>query len=643
MKLLSAIRCPLSVVLCLAVLGLIRGETPRKQRTTDNGQRTSEDVQDVVFLADSRPVLIRLHLRLDGKPYLKAWNAFMDELFALLDKNKDGVLNKDEAAKAPPPSAIFNSNANGFFAFGKPGGGGAGDMDADGDGKVSRAELADYYRKNGGAPFQLIGGNGGADSVWATRAFLDVTGLPGGSSGSADALNKALLALLDTDKDGKLSRKELAAAPARLLKKDANDDEMVTSAELLGQASPAQGGYRLLVSGSVAVPLTADSPFVTVTPGVSARALAKRLRDKYGPKGKGGRLGRKELGLDAATFKLLDADEDGQLDAEELARFTQRPPDVELTVRLGKDGGVGVTEVKGRPLPAGIKVKVEKAPAVGGMPLPAPPFKLKLKGYKAAPPADHVGGRPRDMVTLAVGNTHVELRLASGNAGGITYFPDTEQFYKMQFSAIDKDNNGYLDANEARRSFFGSLFKLMDADGDGKLYLKEVLAYVRMQKVLKEKASACCLTLSVSDQGRGLFDLLDTNGDGRLSVREMRNAIKLIDRLDRNGDGKIDRGEIPRRYALDARRGPADGGSQVFAITTAFGAPSRPSAPQPQKGPLWFRKMDRNGDGDVSRKEWLGSEELFKKIDTDGDGLVSLEEATKADALTAQAEEVMVP
>jgi hypothetical protein len=42
--------------------------------------------------------------------------------------------------------------------------------------------------------------------------------------------------------------------------------------------------------------------------------------------------------------------------------------------------------------------------------------------------------------------------------------------------------------------------------------------------------------------------------------------------------------------------------------------------------------MDRNGDGDVSKREWLGSMEDFKKIDTDGDGLISVEEAEKADA-----------
>src|SRR6185437_4376532 len=42
---------------------------------------------------------------------------------------------------------------------------------------------------------------------------------------------------------------------------------------------------------------------------------------------------------------------------------------------------------------------------------------------------------------------------------------------------------------------------------------------------------------------------------------------------------------------------------------------------------LWFSKMDRNRDGDLSPREFLGTVEDFRKLDTDGDGLISVEEA----------------
>jgi hypothetical protein len=46
---------------------------------------------------------------------------------------------------------------------------------------------------------------------------------------------------------------------------------------------------------------------------------------------------------------------------------------------------------------------------------------------------------------------------------------------------------------------------------------------------------------------------------------------------------------------------------------------------------VWFKKMDRNRDGDVSRREFLGTDEQFRQLDTDGDGLVSVEEAEAFD------------
>jgi hypothetical protein len=48
------------------------------------------------------------------------------------------------------------------------------------------------------------------------------------------------------------------------------------------------------------------------------------------------------------------------------------------------------------------------------------------------------------------------------------------------------------------------------------------------------------------------------------------------------------------------------------------------------RGPDWFRALDRNGDGYVSRDEFLGTKEAFDKLDRDGDGLISPEEAEAA-------------
>jgi hypothetical protein len=54
----------------------------------------------------------------------------------------------------------------------------------------------------------------------------------------------------------------------------------------------------------------------------------------------------------------------------------------------------------------------------------------------------------------------------------------------------------------------------------------------------------------------------------------------------------------------------------------AEGDPNRPD---------WFRNMDRDTDGRVSRKEFVGTDEQFKRIDADRDQFISPAEARAAD------------
>jgi Ca2+-binding EF-hand superfamily protein len=601
--------------LCLTVAGLAAcwaasssAETPQKE----------SEAQDLVHFAEARPILFRLHITVDGRPLSAAWEDYVTRVFKYLDTNGDGVLEKIEVQRLSSPGVLFGSNyGNGMATLSQ--------LDANSDGKVTREELATYFRRVGATPFQ-VPESGRQDSasaqyrlalIAAERELL-LAQMGGRGVANSDSVNDALFKLLDTNGDGKLSKEELAAAPAVLMKRDRNDDEIVTPDEIaqgtvvggdqyavaLAQARLARALYeQSRVQGG------GNGPFWLLHPGASKSDLARRLQQLYGKGNKSGqpmqtKVTQKDLGLDQAAFALLDMDGDGSLDTEELSRFAQRPPDLELQVDLGQKGKVELVK-RGAPLEANVRAGKEGV------------LMLEMNGTRL------------DLKALVVAK--VDAAQASKQ--------EREQ-YLQAFKEADRDNNGYLDMGEAMRSpLYRNLFKAMDRDGDGMLFSKEVLAYLDTFQELQAAARQSCATVGITSEGKGLFELIDTNGDGRLSVRELRNAVKLLADLDRDGDDAISRIEIPRCSQATFRMGPASANtrSNRYTATVAFGGGSglnrartpQPAAPPP--GPEWFRKMDRNGDGDVSRREFLGTDEQFRAIDSDGDGLISIQEAEAFD------------
>jgi Ca2+-binding EF-hand superfamily protein len=573
----------LAALVCTAVLA---GDPPKK-----DDKAADRDTQDFVYFDAGRPILVRMHLYVDGKPFLEAWDDYIDYTFKYFDDNNDGVLDKKEAERVILPQTLFNSG----FLIGRNVQTNDG-LDADRDGKVTRDELAAFYRKNGGAPFQVMMGpanpNNGRIAV-APGGF----GMAGGYS--TEALNEALFKALDTDGDGKLSKEELEAAPNLIAKLDGNDDEMISRDELIPTAPNPYGRVAVAAPPGMQAPPDGNSPFLALLAGESTKPLVQQLQTRYGKGGK--KLTKKDLGLDDAAFKALDADGDGELDAEELAHFAAKPPDLELTLRLGKmDPKLRRVEIVKQDGALGDRVKAKDG-----------------------------------TVTLDLGVTRVELSVGAGEArnAGFNQAQLIRQQYLSQFKAADTDNNGYLDEKEAKANpLFAGTFKLMDRDGDGMLYEKEVIAYLDKIEDLQTRALESCAALNVSDQGKGLFDLLDANRDGQLGLRELRQAAKLLESLDLDKDGFISRAEIPKSFQLAVSRGPAGGINGPFRIATPAVLPGQPRQ-VPARGPVWFQKMDKNHDGDVSPREFLGTEEEFKKIDKDGDGLISPEEADEYDAL----------
>jgi Ca2+-binding EF-hand superfamily protein len=100
---------------------------------------------------------------------------------------------------------------------------------------------------------------------------------------------------------------------------------------------------------------------------------------------------------------------------------------------------------------------------------------------------------------------------------------------------------------------------------------------------------------------------------------ELRHGWPRLAGWDANHDGRLSWNELP----------------QLFELTWSLGPPRRPSpassiARSQEAAPNWFRNMDRNGDGDVSPREFLGPLEDFQKLDSDRDGLISPAETMPA-------------
>ena len=112
------------------------GDSPRVQPAP------ADDVQDFVFFAQERPLLIRTHVRVDGKSYRAIWDDYVTKVFKFLDKDGDGVLSSAELDSMPPMQFL---TGNGVFSgrmVKSPAG--ADRPTANEQGNVTRAELGAF-------------------------------------------------------------------------------------------------------------------------------------------------------------------------------------------------------------------------------------------------------------------------------------------------------------------------------------------------------------------------------------------------------------------------------------------------------------------------------------------------------------------
>src|SRR5260370_19236601 len=134
-------------ILCLTVASLAACLAAAADAPREN-PKAEGDYQDVVYFAEGRPLLIRVPTAVDGRPLSNLWDDCITKVFKYLDANGDGFLDPKEIQRVPTPDVLFGTGSGATAPT-------MAQLDTDGDGKVSRDELAAYYRRLGATPFQV--------------------------------------------------------------------------------------------------------------------------------------------------------------------------------------------------------------------------------------------------------------------------------------------------------------------------------------------------------------------------------------------------------------------------------------------------------------------------------------------------------
>lgn len=531
---------------------------------------------EILVFAAQRPVRIRAAVLAEGKPAGDLWGDRLKRMFDFCDRDGDGTLSEKEIRFAFTDQGMVQLLAGGIYQVTAANPPTLAKYDKNGDGKVTFDEFAAAYTVTGG---QLIRPLGVQPDV-----------------GNNAPITEAVFKLLDADGDGKLTKAEVRAVEKLLASRDADEDECLNIQELAPNAfnpNVRRLGQPVPAPPNGAYPAPVGSQMVSVfesgrVPGTVTQQVIK----KY-DKDNDFELTRAECGFDDAQFRALDKDGNGKLDGEELDVWRTGAPDLDLTLSLAA-----------RPNDCVAKLTDPAAAEARG---------LKVKQSESGRLVLHVGRQTVDLSAFATaqfGQQALKVQygyLFTQAAGGKDH-------------VTEKDLAG---PNAVQFQFVRVMFDPADRDADGKLTKTEFDAYFDLQDGFRNLG----MSLTPTVQTPSLFQLLDENRDGRLSVRELRTAWDRLLVLEAPGAEVVTRGIIQPSVAVRLSRSfdRNNNFAPPVVVSSRAGMGGPPAAQA--NGPLWFRKMDRNADGDLSRTEFVGTKAEFDAIDTDADDLISLQEA----------------
>ncbi|MCX7397472.1 MAG: hypothetical protein NT138_07295 [Planctomycetales bacterium] len=400
-----------------------------------------------------------------------------------------------------------------------------------------------------------------------------------------------LTSLLDANLDASISDAELLNSLRALRFRDLDNDETFSVSELMPYRDPRS-------QNAPVSPDVVNLPFYHVTDEASGKLAAERIVGRYGSEG--------TVAIPILRQQKLP-ESDRRLNVDELADILQQP-EFHLTIDVKLSDRAGTSD---------IDVAISSS---------AESF-CRTTDDKFGQTAIVADGLP--------------LRIVA-RGGGANNRAVTRGFLGQTFVMIDGDRNQYLDETEfsgivgaMQQSGANGDFATVDQNSDKMVTRDELFSFVERDLM----AAASRIEVTVKQDGKTLFSLLDANQDRRLSAREIRNGTAVLQKYDRNADGSFAETELGTEYVLTLGLGRSELRRNSGMMTMQTMAMNSGDAVLPGleglNGPEWFRRMDRNQDGDVSVREFLGTSTQFAALDTDQDGLMSASEAEVAEKAEA--------
>lgn len=354
------------------------------------------------------------------------------------------------------------------------------------------------------------------------------------------------------------------------------------------------------------------SPFVVINEPISAADLTvSRLLSKHLDTDANGRLTSAELPQAPALLRKFDLNEDEFIDVGELLKSAT----VEASTETSKEqsssdssDSIAVAEKIPEDSTLQLDVAADYTVAVRA----GSRTRARIAGAKNQAGVHRVDGpdlrwravirAKESLPDVASAGEFLVAQLKGAAAGG------------------DSLSRKELEADPGLKGL-SDLLSYADSNADDRLSVAELEALVKMI----EQGTQSQVVIHVTDLGHNLFPMLDTDGDGRLSVQELSQAAALL------GFSQASGAAVPAQFQIELR-GPT---AKVWAgiplplkkgrTVNAKKQPAESRKPLPR----WFEASDRNRDGVISPREFLGSPEAFQKLDADKNGVISSEEAVR--------------